>query len=88
MYNSTGPVPVSVSFDGVVEGTRATLTILTAPSETSYSDIGEDVVSKTVTRLTAAANGAFSFELPNLSVSVLEVFANNASFSTKRGLGT
>lgn len=73
IYNSTGDVPVSVSFDGVAAGATANLTILTAPNGNSYNDIGTDVVDKSSTIITASAAGVFSFSLPNLSVSVLVV---------------
>ncbi|KAI5275550.1 putative vacuolar segregation protein [Aureobasidium subglaciale] len=73
VYNATGDVPVSVSFKGVTAGTTATLTVLTAPSGDSYNAVGAQVVQSTNTSIEASAGGVFKFELPNLSVSVLEV---------------
>lgn len=73
VYNSTGDVPMSVSFAGVSSGTTAALTVLTAPDGYSHNDIGTDVVKKTVTTVTASSAGVFSFSLPDLSISVLEV---------------
>ncbi|KAG9560142.1 glycoside hydrolase, partial [Aureobasidium melanogenum] len=74
VYNATSDVPVSVSFKGVSAGATATLTVLTAPSHNSYNAPGKaEVVTSTNTTITASADGTFKFELPNLSVSVLEV---------------
>lgn len=73
VYNSTSDVPISVSFEGCAAGATANLTVLTAPDGYSYNDIGSDVVEKSTTTITASAAGVFSFSLPNLSVSVLEV---------------
>lgn len=73
VYNSTGDVPVTISFDGVSAGATANLTILTAPDATSYNDVGSDIVQTNTTIITASASGVFSFSLPNLSISVLEV---------------
>lgn len=86
VYNSTGDVPVSVSFDGVVAGATADLTVLTAPDAYSYNDIGIDIVNTTSITITASSAGVFTFTLPDLSVSVLEVGggANTSSVKTKR----
>lgn len=85
VYNSTGPYPVSVSFDGVAAGATANLTVLSAPNGYSNNDVGVDVVQSTTT-IAASANGTFSFFLPDLSVSVLIV--NPGSGSTiKRAVG-
>ncbi|KAI5208986.1 putative vacuolar segregation protein [Aureobasidium subglaciale] len=73
VYNATADVPVSVLFKGVTAGTTATLTILTAPSGDSYNAVGTQMVQTTNTSIKASAGGVFKFELPNLSVSVLEV---------------
>jgi alpha-N-arabinofuranosidase len=64
---------MSVAFEGVSEGAQGTLTVLTAPDAFSYSDVGSDVVKSTTTDVTAGSGGVFEFELPDLSVSVLEV---------------
>lgn len=82
-YNSTEDVPFSVSFDGA--GAEATLTVLTAPDGYSFNDIGSNVVVSTETTLTADADGAFSFSLPNLSVAVLAAPAgSNATATVKK----
>lgn len=73
VYNSTGDVPMSVSFDGVTAYAKANLTVLTAATGASYSDIGTDVVNRTSTIITASGDGTFTFSLPDLSVSILEI---------------
>ena len=74
VYNATSNVPISISFNGVSGGATATLTVLTAPSHDSYNAPNKaQVVTSTNTTITAARDGTFKFELPNLSVSVLEV---------------
>ena len=78
VYNSTADVPVSVNFEGVRPGTTAQLTVLTGPANPyGYNDpfTGVNVVKTTKQAVTAGANGAFSFKLPNLSVAVLETAA-------------
>lgn len=67
---------MTVSFDGVVEGTSATLTMLTAPTAESYNSVGSDVVQTDVSTVTAGAGGAFTLSLPNLSISILEISGN------------
>jgi len=79
VYNSTGDVPVTVTFDGVRAGTRANLTVLTAPDANSYADIGSDPVKTSITQITAGSNGAFVFSLPDLSVAVLETENGNGA---------
>ena len=79
IYNSTDSVPVSVSFDGISAGATANLAVLTAPDAYSYNNIGSDVVQSNTSTLTASAGGVFSFSLPALSVSVLEVSGNCTS---------
>lgn len=75
VYNSTADVPFNVTFEGVSGGASATLTVLTAPDGYSYNNIGTEVVATTTSTLTAGADGAFSFSLPNLSVAVLAATA-------------
>lgn len=72
VYNSTGDVPMTVTFAGLRAGATANLTVLTAPDAYSYNDIGSDIVETKSAQLVAGANGAFTFALPNLSVAVLE----------------
>ncbi|KAF1347105.1 glycoside hydrolase superfamily [Delphinella strobiligena] len=88
VYNTTGDVPVTVSFNGVSAGFTAKLTVLTAPDAYSYNDIGIDVVNTTSTTITASSAGVFTFTLPDLSVSVLEVggSSNTSSKKSKRAI--
>jgi len=66
---------MTVTFAGVKAGSAATLTVLTAPSADSNNDIKKSVVKTDTRTLTAGENGVFSYSLPDLSVSVLEVKA-------------
>ncbi|KAF2003377.1 glycoside hydrolase family 51 protein [Amniculicola lignicola CBS 123094] len=75
VYNSTEPVSMSVMFEGVGEGAEGTLTVLTASGVTAYNNVGVDVVRKGVVDVVAGSEGLFVFELPDLSVSVLEIKA-------------
>jgi alpha-L-arabinofuranosidase len=70
IYNATAPVPLSVAF-GNGKGTKATLTVLTAPSPYSENVLGgSNQVQQTVSTIYASV-GAFSFTLPNYSVALL-----------------
>jgi alpha-N-arabinofuranosidase len=75
VYNSTGDVPVSVSFEGGngKKGDRAQLTVLTAPDGPWAHNTPENkgAVKTTVTTLKAGRGGVFEFSLPDLSVAVL-----------------
>jgi alpha-N-arabinofuranosidase len=75
IYNATESVPFSVAFEGIVEGTKGTLNVLSAPDGLSSNVLEDgvvsDVVKKDVTELTAGAGGAFTFELENYNVAVL-----------------
>lgn len=72
MYNSTADVPVSLTFEGIGRGMTADLTILTAPDIYSMNEVGgSNIVNSQTTTIKAGKNGAFSFQLPNLSVAVL-----------------
>jgi alpha-N-arabinofuranosidase len=73
VYNGSGALPMSVTFAAVGEGATAVLTILTAPSGTSNNMIGSNILKTSTQTLTAGTGGIFTFSLPNLSVSVLEV---------------
>jgi len=75
VYNSTVPVNISITFDGVPEGAEGSLTVLTAPELLSFNDVGSDVVVRTESTVVAASGGVFEFEVPDQSVSVLEVKA-------------
>ncbi|KAJ5223143.1 uncharacterized protein N7469_009383 [Penicillium citrinum] len=72
VYNSTEDVPVSLTFSGVGRGTKADLTILTAPDAFSMNEVGgANLVKSKKTTIKAGKKGEFSFKLPNLSVAVL-----------------
>lgn len=92
VYNSTstathptpyvnGTVPVALSFDAVAAGTLANLTVLTAPSWNAFNEVGRNVVQSTSTTVTADQGGVFAFELPDLSVAVLETQVGNGTKS-------
>ncbi|KAJ5953066.1 Glycoside hydrolase superfamily [Penicillium vulpinum] len=72
VYNSTSDVPVSLTFEGVGRGTKADLTILTAPGPYAMNEVGgSNIVNTQTTTIKAGKKGEFSFKLPNLSVAVL-----------------
>ncbi|KAL2145930.1 hypothetical protein VTI28DRAFT_5804 [Corynascus sepedonium] len=75
VYNSTASedVPVNVRFEGLREGSPATLTVLTAPEGPWAKNTPDhkDAVKKTTTRLRAGKGGEIEFSLPDLSVAVL-----------------
>lgn len=79
VYNSTGSVPFTLSFEGVGAGATGNLTYLTAPMNAS-NPIAGNVVQETVSTVTASANGTFSFTLPEYSVAVLEIGAESAGY--------
>jgi alpha-N-arabinofuranosidase len=78
VYNTTNSssVPVSVHFQGVTPGTKASLTVLTNAGENGYAFndpyTGVNVVNTTTSELSAGLSGAFEFVLPELSVAVLD----------------
>lgn len=82
VYNTTNSitVPVSVQFQGVTPGTKASLTVLTSNARNttlgdySYNDphTGVNIVNTETTEVSAGASGAFEFVLPELSVAVLD----------------
>ena len=72
VYNSTSDVPVSLTFEGVGRGTKADLTILTAPDPFTMNEVGgSNMVNSKTTQIKAGKKGEFSFKLPNLSIAVL-----------------
>lgn len=83
--NSSAPVSVSVTFDGVSEGTSGTLTVLTAPGPYTNNDIGVDVVTTTTTTIKAGSGGTFKLSMPDLSIAVLEVKAGGYKRSVRGG---
>jgi alpha-N-arabinofuranosidase len=64
VYNSTAPVQLSISFKGVAAGAGATLSVLAAPSPSSFNEVGAEHVKKSTMEVTADANGVYSFPLP------------------------
>jgi alpha-N-arabinofuranosidase len=78
VYNSTEPVPVKLQFECHKKNDKATLTVLTGPTDPyGYNDpwTQVNVVKETKTTIKADDKGAFSFSLPALSVAVLETEA-------------
>ena len=74
VYDGSANVPMTVSFAGVAEGTTATLTVLGAPNDDSSNEVGRSpVVNTDVQTLRAGSGGVFTYTLPNMSVSLLEV---------------
>lgn len=77
VYNSTdgADVPVTLKFEGIVSATSGELTILTGP-EDPYGDndpyTGVNVVKTSKTTIRSDTSGTFQFDLPNLSVAVLD----------------
>lgn len=79
VYNTTSnssEVPVSVQFQGVNPGTKASLTVLTnsVGDPYAYNDprTGINIVNTTSSVITAGSAGTFEFSLPQLSVAVLD----------------
>jgi alpha-L-arabinofuranosidase len=79
VYNGSSALPMTVTFAAVDERAAAVLTILTAPPGTSNNAIGSNILKTTTQTLTAGTGGTFTFSLPNLSVSVLEVKSSSAN---------
>src|SRR5689334_21424067 len=75
VYNSTSgaDVPVRVAFEGLKQGARAQLTVLTADEGAWAHNTPEkkDAVRTTVKSLTAGEGGEIEISLPDLSVAVL-----------------
>jgi alpha-N-arabinofuranosidase len=67
---------IRVRFDGILEGEKAALTILTNLGEDGYAEndpaTGVNVVGVNTNILTADTEGRFVFFLPELSVAVLD----------------
>jgi alpha-L-arabinofuranosidase len=81
VYNSTdgADVPVRLTFDGVVPGTTAELTVLSGPKDPyGFNNPlkGNNVVKTTKTTVKSDKKGTFAFSLPNLSVAVLDTNGN------------
>jgi alpha-N-arabinofuranosidase len=96
VYNTTNSstVPVSVHFQGVTPGTKASLTVLTNSARNttlgdySYNDpfTGVNIVNTATSEVSAGAGGAFEFVLPELSVAVLDTgkAGNATGYGRKR----
>ena len=88
VYNSTENVTFGVTFDGLAPGTAANLNVLTAPDGASVSlPNSTNPVIMTVTPLTLDTNGVYSFDLPQLSVAVLETADKDGNFGVPGGFG-
>ncbi|GAB7365341.1 hypothetical protein MBLNU230_g6421t1 [Neophaeotheca triangularis] len=78
VYNTTNsePVPITVHFEGVEPGTEASLSMATNPSGDpwAYHDplTQSYIVETSFEIITANADGAFEFSMPELSVAVLD----------------
>jgi alpha-N-arabinofuranosidase len=75
VYDSKAAIPMTITFAGVKAGQTATLTVLTAPNENSNNAVGSTVVKTEKRTLEAGSGGEFTYSLPDLSVSILEVEA-------------
>lgn len=72
IYNTTAPVPFSIQFEGLHQGSPAKLTVLSTPSGLSHNIVGgQNVVTETATTLTAQKGGLFTFELNEYNIAVL-----------------
>lgn len=82
-YNTTNgaDVPVSVAFEGVAQGAQARLTVLTnrVGDPYAYNDpfTGVNIVNTSSKVLMAGAGGMFGFDMPQLSVAVLDTDLGN-----------
>lgn len=72
VYNTTSSVPFELSFPETTAGSKAELTVLTAPSGPYAMNTwgGAEVVDTNVTTITATESG-FSFSLPQWSIALL-----------------
>lgn len=89
VFNSTdnADVPVRITFEGVKAGTQAELTLLTGPEDPyGYNDpwTGVNVVETTKTSVTADADGVFSFDMPDLSVAVLDTAPKSGGYPVSK----
>jgi len=72
VYNTTETQNFSIAFDGLAEGAKGTLTVLTAPDgHSSNVPGGPQVVNWDSSEIVAGVNGTFQFALGQLSVAVL-----------------
>ncbi|KAK3994491.1 alpha-L-arabinofuranosidase A [Cladorrhinum sp. PSN332] len=75
VYNSTEPIPVSLQFEGVPKGAKASLTVLSGPTDPyAINDpfTRVNIVKEETKVVKAGEKGTFTFSLPALSVAVLE----------------
>jgi len=74
VYNATETQNFNIAFEGVKQGARATLTVLSVEGNDGYASNvlgGKEVVIKTVKEVVAGRGGSLSFELENYNVAVL-----------------
>jgi hypothetical protein len=71
VYNTTSHLPISLSFAGITEGTKANLTILHEHTGGKQGASVDALVNHRST-LAAGPNGTFDFSLPGFSIAVLE----------------
>ncbi|ORY03323.1 glycoside hydrolase superfamily [Clohesyomyces aquaticus] len=88
-YNTTNheATPVSVKFEGLRKGQKAELTLLvSSQGPFGYNDPakGNNVVVTTTKTLSAGENGAFKFNMPELSVAVLDTDVGGYGRKEKR----
>jgi alpha-N-arabinofuranosidase len=87
-YNTTNgsSVPVSVHFQGIKPGTKANLTMLTNPSGDPFAfndpHTSINIVDTKITILEADFSGLFKFDMPQLSVAVLDTDVASGGNST------
>lgn len=90
VFNTTdsADVPVSVKFEGVKAGTKASLTVITNPGGDPYAyndpHTGINIVNSTTISIASNEDGAFEFSLPELSVAVLDAKTKSGCKSRKR----
>lgn len=90
VYNTTdsADVPVSVAFEGVKPGTKAALTVITNPSGDPYGyndpHTGVNIVDHTTYIIVSTSEGVFEFDLPELSVAVLDTDPKSATKCNKK----
>ncbi|KAL9061117.1 MAG: hypothetical protein Q9162_000262 [Coniocarpon cinnabarinum] len=81
-----GQVPITVTFDGVSGGTSAQLTVMSAPDPLAMNTAaGTSVINTQVTQVTADENGAFTFNVPDLSVAILETQPKGGQYGGAAG---
>jgi alpha-L-arabinofuranosidase len=82
VYNTTdgADVDVTVTFEDLTPGTRASLTLLTGNGDPyAYNDphTGVNIVNSTTSSIISNSNAAFQLRLPQWSVAVLDTCIEN-----------